>query len=342
MDLCFDDTTIDQLFVTMKWQSLNVDKTKMRLLLLVCVHFSFLCEGETGDVGEAARQSIIDKYRGKLSKFANHEGLYSDEIEARLATLDKVSLLKNDEYVNDFKSKLQSMISEYDQEDVESEPEPEEESEPEPEEESEEEEDDDEDVIYLEDEEWDMEYWDEHLCATDHDDIIPDNVIDWNVTDRARKTMPPGFRISNSTIPGANLGVFAEAFIPSGTYMGPYEGEVIYDDEDLYLNADYAFKIYKNNQLLFFRDAWHPDTSSWVRYVNCARDMVEQNLEPIQCEDHIYYRAIQPIKPGQELFVFYGEGYVEKLGIAMRNYCKWYNGTLHDGIGSDYTCEDID
>ena len=42
--------------------------------------------------------------------------------------------------------------------------------------------------------------------------------------DRARRSLPGGLVIKQSSIPGAGLGVFAEAYFPKGVQFSPYEG----------------------------------------------------------------------------------------------------------------------
>lgn len=46
---------------------------------------------------------------------------------------------------------------------------------------------------------------------------------------------PPGMFPCISTIPGSNFGVYCTRFIPVGTWIGPFEGEVIRPEE---LTAD--------------------------------------------------------------------------------------------------------
>ena len=42
--------------------------------------------------------------------------------------------------------------------------------------------------------------------------------------------IPPEIRIGKSKIAGAGMGAFAKTFIPKGTRIGPYTGEVIEED----------------------------------------------------------------------------------------------------------------
>ncbi|KAJ7998500.1 hypothetical protein DPEC_G00205570 [Dallia pectoralis] len=44
---------------------------------------------------------------------------------------------------------------------------------------------------------------------------------------------------------------------------------------------------------------------NWLRYVNCARSSPEQNLFPVEVNHAIYYKVLRPIRPGEELLVWY-------------------------------------
>ena len=60
------------------------------------------------------------------------------------------------------------------------------------------------------------------------------------------------------------------------------------------------------------------ETSNWMRYVNCARSELEQNLVAYQYQGQIYYRTYKDIQPNTELLVWYGPEYGKELGI-IRN-----------------------
>lgn len=51
--------------------------------------------------------------------------------------------------------------------------------------------------------------------------------------------------------------------------------------------------------------------------VNCARFPEEQNLTAIQCQGQIFYESCKEIFPKQELLVWYGDCYVQFLGIPI-------------------------
>ncbi|XP_063409677.1 histone-lysine N-methyltransferase PRDM9-like [Mytilus trossulus] len=132
--------------------------------------------------------------------------------------------------------------------------------------------------------------------------------------DHVLATIPPGFSVRQSTIPNAGLGVFAETTIPNGTRLGPYNGALSKDfDGD---DWTYIFLVaYDNGETKHHIDAKNKTKSSWLRYMNCARTIDEENLEVHQYNYEIYYVTNQCIKPGTELLVWYGDSYGELLGL---------------------------
>ncbi|XP_076085389.1 histone-lysine N-methyltransferase PRDM7-like [Mytilus galloprovincialis] len=132
--------------------------------------------------------------------------------------------------------------------------------------------------------------------------------------DHVLATIPPGFSVRQSTIPNAGLGVFAETTIPSGTRLGPYNGALSKD-----FHGDdwtYIFLVaYENGETKHHIDAKNKESASWLRYINCARTIDEENLEVHQYKYEIYYVTNQCIKPGTELLVWYGDSYGKLLGL---------------------------
>ncbi|KAA0704817.1 Zinc finger protein 14 [Triplophysa tibetana] len=113
-------------------------------------------------------------------------------------------------------------------------------------------------------------------------------------------------------------GVFADkSIIPKGTRFGPFQGKQVntseiktYDDNTL------MWEIFENGRLSHFVDG-RGATGNWMSSVKCARFPEEQNLIAVQCEGQIYYEACKEIQPGQELLVWYGDCYVQFLGIPL-------------------------
>jgi len=63
-------------------------------------------------------------------------------------------------------------------------------------------------------------------------------------------------------------------------------------------------------------DGKDPAHANWLRYVNCARYLEEQNLMAYQYQDSIYYRTVRHIYHGEELLVWYGDDYAKTLGLS--------------------------
>ena len=66
-----------------------------------------------------------------------------------------------------------------------------------------------------------------------------------------------------------------------------------------------------------FIDAYEIDVSSWLRFVNCARNRTEENVLVAECKGRFFYVTHKDIAPGQELLVYYGDSYAEELDIDI-------------------------
>nr|XP_058957783.1 putative histone-lysine N-methyltransferase PRDM6 isoform X1 [Pocillopora verrucosa] len=134
----------------------------------------------------------------------------------------------------------------------------------------------------------------------------------------AMKSFPDVVQLCKSSIPGKKYGVSAKQHIPVGTWIGPYEGKRI-NPEDVKPNMDSSFlwEIYKEGQILYYLDATDENSSSWMRFIKCARHRSEQNLFAFQYCANIYYRAFRDIPIGTELLVWYEDIYPQYFGIPM-------------------------
>lgn len=50
-----------------------------------------------------------------------------------------------------------------------------------------------------------------------------------------------------------------------------------------------------------------------MRYVNPARSLAEQNLVACQNSRDIYFYTLRPVKPNQELLVWYSQEFAQRL-----------------------------
>ncbi|XP_044760953.1 histone-lysine N-methyltransferase PRDM9-like [Coccinella septempunctata] len=130
---------------------------------------------------------------------------------------------------------------------------------------------------------------------------------------RAKCTVPKNtLAILPSPIHG--LGVFAKVALKKGIKMGPYEGKITKVES----TAGYSWKL-RDGRLV---DAADDKFSNWMRYINCARHVGEQNVVAFQYKGNLYYRTCSDIKVGEELLVYYGHSFAKNLGIDVRNYFK--------------------
>lgn len=131
-------------------------------------------------------------------------------------------------------------------------------------------------------------------------------------------SFPEEVQLCVSSIPGAGCGVCAKQHIPVGTWIGPYEGKhVKCDDVKPNTDTSYMWEIYQDGKLSHYLDASDENTSSWMRFIRCARYREEQNLFSFQYCGNIYYRAFREISVGAELLVWYDEKYPQDMGIPL-------------------------
>lgn len=137
--------------------------------------------------------------------------------------------------------------------------------------------------------------------------------------DKDSLELPGGLCILQAAWGNASqCGVFAEnSSIPKGTRFGPFQGKVVntseiktYDDNTL------MWEVFENGRLSHFVDG-RGGCGNWMSLVKCARFPEEQNLTAVQVQGQIFYEACKEIKPGQELLVWYGDCYMQFLGIPL-------------------------
>ena len=86
-------------------------------------------------------------------------------------------------------------------------------------------------------------------------------------------------------------------------------------------------------------DAVNEETSSWLRWINCARHAKEENIEFFACMGKGFYMTTTDLYPGQELLVYYGDNYAEnELDIDVDNF---HNMDVDINLYKRYACWDI-
>ncbi|XP_036446235.1 PR domain zinc finger protein 1 isoform X2 [Colossoma macropomum] len=72
-------------------------------------------------------------------------------------------------------------------------------------------------------------------------------------------------------------------------------------------------EIYSSGQLHHFIDGYDVQRSNWMRFVNPARSLAEQNLVACQNGCDIFFYTIRPVEPDQELLVWYSPEFSQRL-----------------------------
>ncbi|XP_019965492.2 PR domain zinc finger protein 1 isoform X2 [Paralichthys olivaceus] len=89
-------------------------------------------------------------------------------------------------------------------------------------------------------------------------------------------------------------------------------------------------EIYSGGQLQNFLDGYDVHRSNWMRYVNPARSLAEQNLVACQNGQDIYFYTIRPVEPKQELLVWYSQEFAQRLCGQQDDVKQKYTSTDED------------
>ncbi|ELT92683.1 hypothetical protein CAPTEDRAFT_228499 [Capitella teleta] len=144
--------------------------------------------------------------------------------------------------------------------------------------------------------------------------------------DPATLDLPQGLELHQALFAGVvHYGIFSKkALIPRGSRFGPFHGKQVNtsevkgnDDNSFMWETFSAFRqIFREGKLSHFVDG-RGSSSNWMACVNCARYAQEQNLLAVQVDGGIYYEACKDISAGTELLVWYGECYLQFMGIPV-------------------------
>ncbi|XP_023650354.1 PR domain zinc finger protein 14 [Paramormyrops kingsleyae] len=144
-----------------------------------------------------------------------------------------------------------------------------------------------------------------------------DNQI--HLMDTEALELPEGLSVLQTKYGGVpHCGVFASrSVIPKGTRFGPFQGKLVNTSEiKIYDDNTLMWEIFENGRLSHFVDG-RGASGNWMSLVKCARFPEEQNLLAVQSHGQIFYEACKEISPKQELLVWYGDSYVQFLGIPL-------------------------
>ncbi|PVD24051.1 hypothetical protein C0Q70_14520 [Pomacea canaliculata] len=137
--------------------------------------------------------------------------------------------------------------------------------------------------------------------------------------DHAALELPEGIAIIQSSFAGiVHHGVFCtKTVIARGARFGPFKGRIIHTSEIKTLDDNsYMWEIFQDGKLSHFIDG-RGSAGNWMSHVKCARYAQEQNLIAIQADGAIWYEACKDIPQGTELLVWYGDCYLQFMGVPV-------------------------
>ncbi|XP_069777385.1 PR domain zinc finger protein 14 [Narcine bancroftii] len=137
--------------------------------------------------------------------------------------------------------------------------------------------------------------------------------------DRESLQIPVGLGVYHTYYGGVpHHGVFcSQNLIPKGVRFGPFTGKVVNMSEiKTYDDNSYMWEIFEDGRLSHFIDG-KGAASNWLALVNCARSPQEQNLTAVQSQGKIFYETCKEVRENQELLVWYGDCYLQFMGIPV-------------------------
>ncbi|XP_061187882.1 histone-lysine N-methyltransferase PRDM7-like [Saccostrea echinata] len=162
--------------------------------------------------------------------------------------------------------------------------------------------------------------------------VLNQNQVPKGSPKRGLLTTPHGFSVRQSLIPRASLGVWSDIPVPKHTILGEYEGDLV----DYTTDFTYTWQVGSGHRTLYI-DGKNESISNWLRYINCARNTFEENIDTFNCDSKKFYFTTKELKTNSELLVWYGTAYGEWLGIKRNNPEKDFPiGSWNIRVGSIY------
>lgn len=127
--------------------------------------------------------------------------------------------------------------------------------------------------------------------------------------------------IKKSTLPGAGKGLFTKVFIPKGTRIVEYKGEVVtWKEVEKMADDRNGYVFFFNN--LYCIDAWKTKKGI-AHYANDAKGIVrvegvKNNSEYVTEKKRCYIEATRDIPAGSEILVGYGAEYWQVIRYNIR------------------------
>ncbi|XP_005731086.1 PR domain zinc finger protein 1 isoform X1 [Pundamilia nyererei] len=163
----------------------------------------------------------------------------------------------------------------------------------------------------------DMTSWSEADFEENCTYIVKDQPLEGesenNCKTRAERSLPRNLALKRCHDSAEVLGVMTKEIIPKGTRFGPLVGES-YTNETLPKDADrkYFWRVFSEGRLHHILDGLHEERSNWMRYVNPACSVEEQNLVACQSGLDIFFYTTKRLQPGQELLVWYCSEFAQR------------------------------
>jgi SET domain-containing protein len=127
--------------------------------------------------------------------------------------------------------------------------------------------------------------------------------------------------VKKSTLPGAGKGLFTKVFIPKGTRIAEYKGEVVtWKQVEQMADDRNGYVFYFNSRYCI--DAWKTKKGV-AHFANDARGIVRvpgitNNSEYVTEKKRCYIEATRDIPAGSEIFVGYGGDYWRAIRYNIR------------------------
>jgi hypothetical protein len=118
--------------------------------------------------------------------------------------------------------------------------------------------------------------------------------------------MPANYYVAQSKLGGFN-GLYCRVPIEKGHFIGEYVGEILRPSRAAGRQSDYQFIVRDGVKIKHVIDAVDPTQSSFLRYVNAANTIAQQNSKYVQHNMKIYLKATKMIPANREILAWYGD-----------------------------------
>ncbi|KAM3861183.1 PR domain zinc finger protein 1 [Diretmus argenteus] len=154
---------------------------------------------------------------------------------------------------------------------------------------------------------------------------------------RAERSLPRNLALKRCGNSAEVLGVTSKELIPQGTRFGPLVGES-YTNETVPKNANrkYFWRVFSEGRLHHILDGLNEERSNWMRYVNPARGVEEQNLVACQSGPDVFFYTVRPLRPGQELLVWYCPEFAQRCNYPPLGQLK-VTETIEQSVAQEKT-----